>query len=84
MTTSENKTELLGVGTCCFCGFECNPLSQSCSSCSRSISGAAIGIPVPHHLKRFVYISPLCKICGVYNPKGSSLFCQRCLDKKEK
>lgn len=93
MSASENKTEFFDVGTCCFCGFECNPLSQSCGSCTRGISGAAIGLPVPDHLKKFVYHYPYCESCGAYNPtaldtlekyKDSSFFyCQSCLDKKE-
>lgn len=41
-------------GICCFCGYECNPLSQSCGSCARCISGAAFGIPVPEYLKKFI------------------------------
>ena len=49
------STHSLDIGICCFCGFECNPMSQSCGSCARGISGAAIGIPVPSHLRKFVY-----------------------------
>ena len=48
---NEHKKEF--VGECCFCGDQCNPLSQSCGSCSRGISGSAIGIPIPEHLKLF-------------------------------
>lgn len=43
------------MGICCFCGFECNPLSQSCGSCARGISGIALGIPVPPHMREFIY-----------------------------
>lgn len=93
MTTSENKKYFLDIGTCCFCGFECNPLSQSCVSCARGISGAAIGLPVPDHLKKIVYNYPCCDSCGAENAialdtfekyKDSLFFyCQNCLDKKE-
>lgn len=48
----KNQTE----GICCFCGFDCNPMSQSCGSCMRGISGAAIGLPVPSYLKKIVYV----------------------------
>jgi hypothetical protein len=30
------ETELLG--TCCFCGYDCNPCSQACGSCIRKLS----------------------------------------------
>lgn len=93
MTTSENKTEFSDIGTCCFCGFECNPLSQSCGSCARGISGAAIGLPVPDHLKKFVYNYPYCESCGTEGPihlstlenyeKSSFCYCKECLEKKE-
>lgn len=26
----------MDIGTCCYCGFECNPNSQACGSCMRS------------------------------------------------
>lgn len=45
----------LSVGECCFCGGECNPMSQSCGYCSRGISGVAIGLTVPYELRKFVY-----------------------------
>ena len=52
----ENETSTpLDVGECCFCGGECNPLSQSCGSCSRGLSGAALGLPVPDHLQQFLH-----------------------------
>lgn len=41
-------------GICCFCGGECNPMSQSCGFCARGLSGIAVGIPVPKHLKHFL------------------------------
>jgi hypothetical protein len=41
-------------GICCFCGYECNPLSQSCGSCSRRLSGAVFGQPVPEYLKKYM------------------------------
>ena len=30
-------------GTCCFCGYECNPCSQACGSCARSATAYALG-----------------------------------------
>ena len=30
-------------GTCCFCGYECNPCSQTCGSCARSATAYALG-----------------------------------------
>ena len=30
--------EIMGNGICCFCNNDCNPLSQSCGSCARSLS----------------------------------------------
>ena len=45
----------LEPGTCCFCDGECNPLSQSCGLCARGLSGAALGLPVPRHLRKFIY-----------------------------
>lgn len=42
------------VGTCCFCQGECNPMSQSCGRCSRGLSGSALGLPVPEHLRQFL------------------------------
>lgn len=93
MTTSEDESDFLDIGTCCFCGFECNPSSQSCGSCARGISGVAIGLPVPIRLKKFLFNHPTCDGCDTENPialntlteyKGSSFFyCQNCLDKKE-
>ncbi len=34
----DDNTEEPEVGTCCFCKGECNPASQSCGSCARSLS----------------------------------------------
>tara|TARA_B110000908_G_C10171940_1_gene411300 strand:- start:430 stop:930 length:501 start_codon:yes stop_codon:yes gene_type:complete len=48
------KKEEIKAGVCCFCKGDCNPMSQSCGQCARGISGAAIGIPVPYHLKKFL------------------------------
>lgn len=28
---------------CCICGFECNPSSQSCGSCTREVSAYSLG-----------------------------------------
>ena len=44
----------LDKGICCFCANVCNPLSQSCGYCSRGISEAAIGLPVPIHLRKYI------------------------------
>jgi hypothetical protein len=42
----------MDIGTCCFCGDECNPCSQSCGSCTRSLSGFSLGWnPLPLHLR---------------------------------
>jgi predicted secreted acid phosphatase len=44
-------------GKCCFCGGECNPYSQSCGMCSRTLTGYAMGwnsLPpylFPKHIK---------------------------------
>ena len=58
--TSESDGDSIDLlelpGKCCFCGDECNPLSQSCGSCSRGISGAVFGLPVPEHLKKNIGI----------------------------
>ena len=44
-------TSEIDIGTCCFCGNECNPCSQSCGSCARSLSGYTIGLnTLPDHL----------------------------------
>lgn len=51
----ESTQDKLNIGVCCFCGFECNPLSQSCGLCARSISGIALGIPIPPYMRDFVY-----------------------------
>ena len=55
MESTKNQRDKLNIGICCFCGFECNPLSQSCGSCARGISGVALGIPIPPYMKDFVY-----------------------------
>lgn len=44
---------LSDIGICCYCGDECNPLSQSCGACARGLSGRAFGFKVPEHLKKF-------------------------------
>jgi hypothetical protein len=46
--------EDMGIGKCCFCGDDCNPMSQSCGSCARGMSGAVLGLPVPEYLKQFL------------------------------
>lgn len=51
LTRLDNQEE---IGICCFCEGECNPMSQSCGSCARGLSGVAIGIPVPPHLRKFL------------------------------
>ena len=48
---SDNQTEV-EIGICCFCGYDCNIHSQSCGSCSRSLSGYSIGINnLPNYLE---------------------------------
>ena len=37
----------MGIGKCCFCGDDCNPMS-------RGMSGAVLGLPVPEYLKQFL------------------------------
>ena len=54
MSEKKQTKEYKDEGVCCFCGFECNPMSQSCGSCARGLSGAAIGLPVPKHLKKYI------------------------------
>ena len=49
----------MDIGTCCFCGDECNPCSQSCGRCARSLTGFSLGWnPLPSHLTH------------VYDPDG--------------
>jgi hypothetical protein len=39
------KDKIITVsGICCFCGFACNPLSQSCGTCVRNINGHYMGL----------------------------------------
>jgi hypothetical protein len=42
-------------GVCCFCGFECNPLSQSCGTCARNINGYQLGLSltIPKYIKQY-------------------------------
>ena len=41
----DSKDKIITVsGICCFCGFPCNPLSQSCGTCVRNINGYHIGL----------------------------------------
>lgn len=41
----------MNIGNCCFCGEECNPASQSCGRCSRTLTGFSLGWnPLPDHL----------------------------------
>lgn len=53
-TDEEEPQEDMGIGKCCFCGDDCNPMSQSCGSCARGMSGAVLGLPVPEYLKQFL------------------------------
>lgn len=62
MNKSEEEEE--EMGQCCFCGFECNPLSQSCGACSRGLSGVAVGIPIPDHLQEYIMPVSYCRNCG--------------------
>ena len=42
----EVETEILPSweeGTCCFCGDECNPMSQACGYCMRRMTMRAMG-----------------------------------------
>lgn len=40
------------IGICCFCGDECNPCSQSCGRCSRTLTGFSLGWnTLPTHLQ---------------------------------
>ena len=32
------ETEINEYGECCFCGKECNPMSQSCGRCARKMT----------------------------------------------
>ena len=86
---SENKVnDILEIGICCYCGLECNPLSQACGYCNRGISGTVIGIPTPEHLKKYVY--PYCESCWTHDnlthihPESYMWYCQKCIDEKEK
>lgn len=49
----KKEKEFKQDGKCCYCNDACNPASQSCGSCSRGISGVAIGIQAPEHLKEY-------------------------------
>jgi hypothetical protein len=31
-------------GICCWCGWECNPMSQSCGTCARDVTMGMIGM----------------------------------------
>lgn len=45
----------MDIGICCFCGNECNPCSQSCGRCARSITGFTLGWnPLPEHLREYI------------------------------
>jgi hypothetical protein len=33
----------MDIGTCCYCGEECNACSQSCGSCARSMNAISLG-----------------------------------------
>jgi hypothetical protein len=56
-SSETEETHELDVGECCFCGRECNPMSQSCGYCARGISGAVIGLAVPYELQKFIFKS---------------------------
>lgn len=39
------------IGKCCFCNDDCNPNSQSCGRCSRTLTGFSLGWnTLPDHL----------------------------------
>jgi hypothetical protein len=49
---NEPKKSLDDVGECCFCAGPCNPSSQSCGQCSRSIGAYRLGWSnLPPHLE---------------------------------
>jgi len=33
----------MDIGTCCYCGYECNSCSQTCGSCARSMTAISLG-----------------------------------------
>lgn len=94
-TDSQNDSELnMEIGECCFCGGECNPMSQSCGICSRGLSGVAIGIPAPNHLKKYLNNYYFCQSCGTkknniqlseikHYEESSFIYCLDCLKKKD-
>lgn len=68
-----SQSDHLGIGTCCFCGGECNPCSQACGMCARSLSsyGFDFGPRQLHpHLERV--INPDTKMCIFYTGIGST------------
>lgn len=38
MKMLNSQTNILDMGKCCFCGEDCNPQSQACGGCNRSMS----------------------------------------------
>ena len=49
------KKEMSERGICCFCQEECNPSSQSCGRCSRTLTGFSIGLnPLPEYLEDII------------------------------
>tara|TARA_Y100000389_G_scaffold118881_1_gene116059 strand:- start:708 stop:1130 length:423 start_codon:yes stop_codon:yes gene_type:complete len=85
--------ENMEIGECCFCGGECNPMSQSCGSCSRGIAGAGIGIPAPDHLKKYLN-NYCCQSCGTkenniqlskikHYEESTFIYCLDCLGKND-
>ena len=43
MNTDNLEPNVWEDGVCCFCSGPCNPLSQSCGTCSRQITGWSVG-----------------------------------------
>lgn len=68
-----SQSDHLDIGTCCFCGGECNPCSQSCGVCSRSLSSYGFDFG-PRHLPPYLerVINPDTKKCIFYTGIGST------------
>ncbi len=41
--SGEQENTNYEIGTCCFCGGECNAASQDCGTCARRLTGWALG-----------------------------------------
>lgn len=78
---------------CCFCGGECNQMSQLCGSCSRGIVGGCIPIRPPVHLKKYLN-NYCCQSCGTKEnniqlseikdyEESTFIYCLDCLGKND-